>query len=1258
MRRIDNSNRPQSVFAKTDVPAKPVKSAPADGVARGRRTGTLSLPVKVSAPAAEHVTQSENIAEAFVALGSVKLMAGEQLPDSNLVVMRTKGVPFDGVVTGHLKRGTNKKGEVEALFVPDERTMKPFVLSPYDAQGIASNGRVTLVGGLHGIAIDTKATESVTSMVGRVEREGAQFFITGLDKFAPMQRVPLEGGTAELVGKTVLAHVVDGFSQNRKAQVRSAFESYDTWKVAFTDLAVRNGVEATFSDEVRAELATLKTKFNPDKIEGYVDMTDKPFITIDNPYSKDYDQAMYIEPSPTEKGAHDVYYAIADTSYFFKLLGGKNSAVAERSKRLQTTTYMPGLDAPILDRLMSEDLVSLIPNAKRPAFVFKYTVSADGKVLGEPTFIDAVIKSRGATNYGAAQDYIDGKTQVDPMLATAFDRLKVVGGALLVQAKARKMVRGQGGERWGTIDPKTHDLVLETRGMRWIEEANAQISITANAIAGEYLVKNNAPAYHRVHGEPDERRIELARQSVKELGVDWPEELSPSEMLLELDPAQPGYRALQILVLRSQPRAIVSGEPASHAGLKLLHYDQMTAPMRRDRDGRNHTFLRAVRDGREQDVSEVEEVLQYAQLAQDRAARLNREMDNRVSAKALEPFSGKVLKAEVISVSMRGFEVYFPELEVERFIPMPGQNQLDAHNTVLHAKGDSPLSVRLTDVIDVRIDSVSALEGKARLVPLGAAPLQKVDRVRGRAEGVSFDQVRGDGFRSKLVGKQVTTEGVVTTINEVGFYIQPEGGNAGGLLVRTRDARVALGDHVRVSGTVRELADKGNAFGRTVVEITERPRVERLGAGEAPAAIDLSAIGQPPSDYVGATDYWRKLLGTRVRIPSASTLSAMNRFGDLVVLPDTWTIPADRRSQYGGVLYQEGLDNTVKAGIKYRDRLGVPPPLSMGAKLEGIEGVVTYRSGDFQIELTDKPKVASNPKVESEVTSFEQSATAFTFASINILNGNPSEVERLRASARRIVHHMKSPSVLTLQEVQDNDGPKVSDVVAADKTYELICKLIREEGGPDYGYIDVPPRNGEDGGEPGGNIRNGYLYRKDRMQLIQGSVQRIGEGTEAFKDSRKSVVAGFRFNGKSFYFVNTHHKSMLGSTPWTGEQQPPIIGGEEQRLAQSKLEREWIDRAIKNDPTAEWITLGDRNATPGAASVVELTKTGFVNMAMTVPAEKRFDYNYRGNLQSLCSIVVSPKIAKMMRIEYLHGNSVNPIDDSDHDHVMGIVETK
>ena len=44
---------------------------------------------------------------------------------------------------------------------------------------------------------------------------------------------------------------------------------------------------------------------------------------------------------------------------------------------------------------------------------------------------------------------------------------------------------------------------------------------------------------------------------------------------------------------------------------------------------------------------------------------------------------------------------------------------------------------------------------------------------------------------------------------------------------------------------------------------------------------------------------------------------------------------------------------------------------------------------------------------------------------------------------------------------------------------ELLVDYIKaEDAGCDYEFAQIDPVDGADGGVPGGNIRNGYLYRR------------------------------------------------------------------------------------------------------------------------------------------------------------------------------------
>lgn len=51
-----------------------------------------------------------------------------------------------------------------------------------------------------------------------------------------------------------------------------------------------------------------------------------------------------------------------------------------------------------------------------------------------------------------------------------------------------------------------------------------------------------------------------------------------------------------------------------------------------------------------------------------------------------------------------------------------------------------------------------------------------------------------------------------------------------------------------------------------------------------------------------------------------------------------------------------------------------------------------------------------------------------------------------------------------------------STVTSANKTLSTLTTEIQSHGGTNYSFIDIPPVDGKDGGEPGGNIRVAYLY--------------------------------------------------------------------------------------------------------------------------------------------------------------------------------------
>lgn len=195
------------------------------------------------------------------------------------------------------------------------------------------------------------------------------------------------------------------------------------------------------------------------------------------------------------------------------------------------------------------------------------------------------------------------------------------------------------------------------------------------------------------------------------------------------------------------------------------------------------------------------------------------------------------------------------------------------------------------------------------------------------------------------------------------------------------------------------------------------------------------------------------------------------------------------------------------------------------------------------------------------------------------LSGEQSH--KLHGIAHTIANKLDNPHVIALQEIMDDSGERDDDTVSAQENMTTLIAAIKKSGGKDYTYIEIPPENNQDGGQPGANIRNGFLYRTDRLKLATPTEQRthdiqraalsrdlqtsylhlrhfnpalIEPRSTAFSGSRKPLVAQFidRRTGEHYFTVNLHLASN-GMPPPPQEGQPR---GEWQPNAQRMSKRE------------------------------------------------------------------------------------------------------
>ena len=320
-----------------------------------------------------------------------------------------------------------------------------------------------------------------------------------------------------------------------------------------------------------------------------LDATDVPLVTLDPPGSRDLDQAVHLAKSGD---GFRVSYAIADVGAFVRL----GSALDREARRRGQTLYSPDRRTPLHPPALSEGAASLLPDQLRPAVLWTIDLDADG----EPVRVDlrrARVRSRAQLDYPAVQAQADAGTLPEPLA------LLPVIGALLERGAAER-----GAIELGTPDQEVEAApdggwTLALRGDLQVEGWNAQISLLTGRCAAALMLEGGVGVLRTL---PPARPEDVARLRLlaPSLGVDWPADAGPGEVIASLDPARPGHAAFleeAVALLRGAGYTAFDGAPPvqpGHGGVGAP-YAHVTAPLRRLVDRFGTEVCLALAAGRE-----------------------------------------------------------------------------------------------------------------------------------------------------------------------------------------------------------------------------------------------------------------------------------------------------------------------------------------------------------------------------------------------------------------------------------------------------------------------------------------------------------------------------------------------------------------------------------------------------------------------------------------------------------------------------------
>ena len=393
-------------------------------------------------------------------------------------------------------------------------------------------------------------------------------------------------------------------------------------RVEVLRVSYARGFGDVFPEVVAAEAEKVPDHVRPEDRGGRRDVTSLPLVTIDGEDARDFDDAVYVERLAPGKGrgAYRLVVAIADVAHYVR----PGSALDAEAARRGTSVYFPAQVLPMLPERLSNGICSLNPEVDRLCMVAELTLDAHGDAAGAEVY-QGVMRSAARCTYTEvarvlAGERVPGRERFRPMFELMAE----------LQEKLTAMRRGRGAidfdlpEARIVLDPEGRITGIEKRPRNRAHRIVEEFMLAANEAVARWFGARDLPTIYRVHGVPDEEKLDAFLKLAAQHGFTVPEAPpAPRELnaLLERFHGHAQQRALNQLLLRAMMQAVYTPENIGHYGLAAEHYLHFTSPIRRYPDLMVHRLLKeewTARQGREVRRTPAEALQEVAALSSER----------------------------------------------------------------------------------------------------------------------------------------------------------------------------------------------------------------------------------------------------------------------------------------------------------------------------------------------------------------------------------------------------------------------------------------------------------------------------------------------------------------------------------------------------------------------------------------------------------------------------------------------------------------
>jgi ribonuclease R len=509
------------------------------------------------------------------------------------------GSPFK---SGSTAEGTVSANRAGYGFVRVEGLKESVFLSPPEMRGVMHGDRLRVKltrdgSGRWSGAVQQVLERGVSSFLGTVEVLGRSAWVNAVDRRLQLRCVvapaDLHGARS---GDWVIARITRhaGSASAAQAAIVKRLDPDRPVELATESAIARFDLPNEFPAAALREAQAFGEQVDPREANSRVDLRTLPLVTIDGEDARDFDDAVYAEPHPA---GFRLIVAIADVSHYVR----PGAAVDTEAQVRGTSVYFPTRVLPMLPTALSDHLCSLAPHVDRLCFAADMVVSRNG-ALQDARFYPAVMRSAARLTYTLANEALfDGRPAARAQLGPLTDKLLVLVDVYRALYKARSR-RGaldfDAAEAEFVIDEAERVRAIELRVRNDAHRLIEECMILANVAVAQALEKAHAPTLYRVHGTPEDEKLERLSTTLAALGIDAriPQTVTTRDLqaIARRVPDASERAFVESLVIRSMQQAVYQPTNIGHFGLALTHYAHFTSPIRRYPDLVVHRTLKAL----------------------------------------------------------------------------------------------------------------------------------------------------------------------------------------------------------------------------------------------------------------------------------------------------------------------------------------------------------------------------------------------------------------------------------------------------------------------------------------------------------------------------------------------------------------------------------------------------------------------------------------------------------------------------------------